>query len=160
MTRRRTILLGMVGGLVWSLALLWLGWRADFAPGLARALMIAFLLAALPLLVLIGLLAQRRFFGDDIIDGQRFAEGSGEEIDQRVLQNTVEQLVLAICIWPIAGALFGAGMVLALGCGFVIARGAFWLGYHAAPSLRAFGFAATFYPTAISAVLSLIVLLT
>lgn len=49
------------------------------------------------------------------------------------------------------GVLLGAGTVLALGIGFAVARVAFWVGYHMAPPLRAFGFAATFYPTVLAA---------
>jgi len=63
------------------------------------------------------------------------------------LTNTVEQLALALCIWPLAGFLLGAGTVLVLGLGFAIARVFFWVGYHLSPPLRGFGFAASFYPT-------------
>ena len=76
--------------------------------------------------------------------------GSRAEVDQRVLVNTVEQLVLALCLWPPVAYLLsadGPGVVVALGVGFTIARLAFWIGYHLAPPLRGFGFAATFYPT-------------
>jgi len=107
------------------------------------------------LAVMIARLAQRRFFDDSIIDGQPFAPGSAADIDARVLQNTVEQLVLALALWPVTGyvlAIDGPGVVLSLGIGFAIARLAFWIGYHISPPLRAFGFAATFYPTLIAVV--------
>ena len=116
---------------------------AFFAPGLVLALMI-------------GRLAQRRFFDDTIIDGGPLKGVA--EIDQRVLQNTVEQLVLAAAIWPAAAVILGAqgpGAIAVLGLGFAVARLAFWAGYHRAPAMRAFGFAATFYPTVLVALWAL-----
>lgn len=150
MQKRPKILIGMAAGLVWAVAVLWIGRQipvpmammqptlmgAAFGPGVVLALMI-------------GRLAQRRFVDDDIIDGQPLAGGAA--VDARVLQNTVEQVVLALCIWPLVGFFLGAGTVLALGIGFAVARVAFWVGYHVAPPLRAFGFAATFYPTVLAA---------
>ncbi|KRS12279.1 hypothetical protein XM53_11550 [Roseovarius atlanticus] len=150
MQKRPRILIGMAAGLVWAVAVLWIGRQipvpmammqptlmgAAFGPGVVLALMI-------------GRLAQRRFFVDDTIDGQPLTGGAA--IDAKVLQNTVEQVVLALCIWPLVGFFLGAGTVLALGIGFAVARVAFWVGYHVAPPLRAFGFAATFYPTVLAA---------
>jgi uncharacterized membrane protein YecN with MAPEG domain len=150
MQKRPKILIGMAAGLVWAVAVLWIGRQipvpmammqptlmgASFGPGVVLALMI-------------GRLAQRRFFDDDSIDGQPLTDGAA--VDVRVLQNTVEQVVLALCIWPLVGFFLGAGTVLALGIGFAVARLAFWVGYHVAPPLRAFGFAATFYPTVLAA---------
>ena len=101
-------------------------------------------------------LAQRRFFDDAIIDGEAFSGAAA--IDQRVLSNTVEQLVLAMAVWPAAAVLLGAegpGVILVLGVAFAVARLAFWAGYHMAPPLRAFGFAATFYPTVLVALWAL-----
>ncbi len=75
---------------------------------------------------------------------------AGPRSTRACLQNTVEQLVLALALWPITGtvlAVDGPGVVVCLGVGFAIARVAFWIGYHLSPPLRAFGFAATFYPT-------------
>ncbi len=54
----------------------------------------------------------------------------------------------------------GPGVVTCLGIGFAVARLAFWIGYHISPPLRAFGFAATFYPTIIALVWALIARLT
>ncbi len=155
MTRRPAILLGMAGGLVWAAAVLWLGGQLRvpvFALGPAMAL--AFLGPGLVLAALIGRLAQRRFFDDTLIDGQPWPEGSAAEIDARVLQNTLEQTVLALCVWPALGWLLGpqgAGVTVALGVSFVLARVLFWAGYRRSPTLRALGFAATFYPTALAA---------
>jgi hypothetical protein len=130
---------------------------------LVPSLAFAFLAPGLVLLLLIGRLAQRRFFDDTVIDGGPFAPGSGGEIDARVLQNTVEQLVLALALWPPIAYLSlgdGPGVVTCLGVGFALARVAFWIGYHVSPPLRAFGFAATFYPTIIALIWALIARLT
>ncbi|MBV2360485.1 MAPEG family protein [Thalassococcus sp. CAU 1522] len=153
MRKRATILLGMAGGAIWAVVLVWAG---GFARDVAldRALAVAFFLAGLPLMLMIGRLAQRRFFDDSVIDGQPLSGPA--EIDQRVLANTVEQIVLAACFWPLAGWALGGGTVVALGAGFAVARCLFWLGYHMSPPLRSLGFAASFYPTILAAALALI----
>ena len=111
------------------------------------------------LMLMIGRIAQRRFFDAGLIDGAAPAPGSAADIDNRVLKNTVEQSVLALCLWPaISVMLFtdGPGVVLALSVGFAVARLAFWWGYHKSPPLRAFGFAATFYPTVLALLWALV----
>ena len=161
MNKRLKILIGMAAGMVWAVGILWLGTRSsgvttpkDLIP-LAEATVFAFFPAGLILLALIGRLAQRRFFDDAIIDGEPFAPGSGADIDQRVLVNTVEQVVLALCIWPIAAGTLGIDLILLLGVGFAITRVLFWIGYHISPPLRGFGFAAGFYPTVLAALCTL-----
>lgn len=156
MTRKRPkILIGMVLGVVWSVALVWIGAVHVNLPIFTYTwtLALAFLFPGLVLALMIGRLAARRFFDDAIIDGQPVVPGSGAAIDDRVLRNTVEQLVLALAIWPATGHVLaedGPGVVLCLGIGFALARLVFWAGYHLSPPLRAFGFAATFYPTLIA----------
>lgn len=153
MSKRGKILIGMGLGALWGLGLIWLGpmWKD---VGLGFALAVAGFCAGLPMMLMIGRLAQRRFFDDAVIDGGPLSGGAG--IDARVLANTVEQILLAACIWPLAGLVLGGGTVLALGAGFAVARLAFWIGYHLAPPLRGFGFAATFYPTVFAALLTLV----
>jgi len=146
------ILTGMAAGLLWGIALIWVGTVHVNIPifSYTWTLALAFLFPGLVLAAMIGRLAQRRFFDDATIDGEPFIPGSGANIDARVLQNTIEQLVLALALWPITGtvlAVDGPGVVVCLGIGFAIARLLFWVGYHVSPPLRAFGFAATFYPT-------------
>lgn len=156
MTRRARILAGMGGGALWALVLVWLPQRLGlpFLPA-PIALPIAFLPPGLVLAAVIGRLAQRRFFDDAIIDGEAFAPGSGAETDQRVLTNTVEQLVLALVLWPFVAASLGGAAVIVLGLGFAAMRVVFWIGYHLAPPLRALGFAGTFYPTVLAGFWSL-----
>ena len=141
----------MSGGLAWGGALLWLGSTIRFGLNrpltISEAMALALFLPGLVLMAMIGRLAQQRFFHSDLMDGAQFAPNSGPATDQKVLQNTIEQLVLALCVWPLAVHFVGAGVVLALGTGFAIARIFFWIGYHISPPLRGFGFAASFYPT-------------
>jgi len=152
-TRRRGLILaGMGAGLAWGVGVIWLGVAAIELPvfSLLPSLAFAFLAPGLALAAMLGVLAARRFFDDTLIDGAPPAPGSPAEIDARVLQNTVEQLALALALWPPAAYLLtddGPGVAVALGLGFALARLAFWAGYHLSPPLRAFGFAATFYPT-------------
>ena len=155
MSKRLQIALGMALGLVWAIALVWVGTVNVNLPIFTYTwtLALAFLFPGLFLALIIARLAQRRFFDTSIIDGEPFAPGSGADIDARVLQNTIEQLVLALALWPVTGyvlAADGPGVVMCLGVGFLFARMFFWLGYHISAPLRAFGFAATFYPTLVA----------
>lgn len=165
MNKRAGIAAGMIAGLIWSVALLWVAATYVNLPvfTLMPTIMTAFLAPGLVLMLMIARLAQRRFFDDTIIDGGPFAPGSSAEIDQRVLANTIEQLVLALCVWPAAAVLLlgdGPGVIMTLGFGFVVARLCFWGGYRRSPPLRAFGFAATFYPTILVAIWALWKLIT
>ncbi len=158
MRKRPQILLGMAAGALWALAIVGGVWLAD-PPYLPPPIALpgAFLVPGLVMATMVGRLAQRRFFDDTIIDGADFAPGSAAWVDQRVLANTVEQIVLALAVWPFAALVLGGAVALALGLGFGLARLAFWTGYHISPPLRGFGFAATFYPTVLAALWSLAV---
>lgn len=154
--RRRQILIGMGSGAIWAVAVLALGRSVNLPIGLIQPVLLgAVFPPGLFLMLVIARLAQRRFFDDASIDGAPYREGSAGDIDQRVLQNTLEQIGLALCIWPLAGFVLGTGVPLVLGLAFFVARLAFWIGYHRAPPLRAFGFAATFYPSVLTAIWTL-----
>ena len=154
--RRPVILAGMAGGAIWAGLVLWLGTRIAVPIAMIQPVLMGALFApGLVLALMIGRLAQRRFFDATLVDGAPFAPGSGADIDQRVLTNTIEQIALALCIWPLAGFFLGAGTVLALSLSFAVARLLFWTGYHLSPPLRSLGFAATFYPTVAAALLVL-----
>ena len=142
---------GMALALFWTIFLLGQG-SAGFAPsfaslGLVEALMAAGLVAGLLLALMVIRVGLRRFLSEDFADGQPFPLGHPGLTDARVLSNTAEQVVLAAMVWPIAGHLFGAGLVVALLAGFILARLLFWFGYHYWPWLRATAFAMTLYPT-------------
>lgn len=152
--KRRVIAGSMALSMLWALGLVWWG-RApgEVWPSLAQA----FLPGGLVMGLMVGRLAQRRFFDDTIIDGEAVRPGSGAEIDQRVLTNTTEQLVLALALWPFAGWALGWGLLPWLGLSFALCRVLFWIGYHASPPLRGFGFAASFYPTMVAGIWALVV---
>lgn len=159
MTKRQTIASGMALGLVWAVGVLWIGGFVVSLPVFAviPTIFTAYLLPGFVCLLMVARLAQRRFFDDALIDGA--APTGGAEIDRRVLSNTVEQVVLGLCIWPAAAILLGnrgPGVIMTLGVAFAIARLAFWFGYHRSPPLRAFGFAATFYPTVLVSIWAVI----
>ncbi|MEQ8898516.1 MAG: MAPEG family protein [Roseovarius sp.] len=158
MEKRRKIAIGMAAGVVWALAVL-VG-AALFVKlpvfALMPTIMTAFLAPGLVMIAMVATLGKRRFLNEEIIDGGPLTGAA--EVDRRVLVNTTEQLVLAMAVWPAAAVLLGPegpGVILVLGVAFAVARLAFWAGYHMAPSLRAFGFAATFYPTVLVALWAL-----
>ncbi len=158
MTKRATILFGMAAGLIWALGVVGGTMHLDlpYVPA-PVALLGAFVPGGVVMFAMVGRLAQRRFFDDDIIDGQGFGLGSGAAIDQRVLTNTVEQMVLALAIWPFVALTLGGQVVIAMGFAFAVSRLLFWAGYHLSPPLRGFGFAATFYTTGVAALWSIAV---
>lgn len=150
--KRGLILGGMALGAIWAVALVLVPLRLDlpFVPP-ALAIPAAFLIPGVVMAMMIARLAARRFFDGDLIDGGPAVSGSGADIDQRVLTNTVEQMGLALLVWPFVGFSLGGISILALGVGMAVARLLFWAGYHLWPPLRAFGFAASFYPTVFAA---------
>jgi len=153
-TGRKTILMGMLGGLIWAMGVLWIGGQIPVPIAMIQPVLMGAVFApGLVLAAMVGRVAHRRFYDDTMVYGQPLHGAA--IIDQRVVQNTVEQIVLALCIWPLVGFFVGAGTVLALGLGFAVARVLFWVGYHKAAPLRSFGFAATFYPTVLAALLVL-----
>lgn len=108
------------------------------------------LIPGLALLAGIGMVANRRFFVADAIDGTRVPVSRSLEINLRYNQNTLEQTVLAAIAWTgLALALphDKLSLIPALAILFGVARVLFWLGYLVSPAARAFGFALTFYPT-------------
>lgn len=146
--KRALILLGIISGAIWAVVIVLVPLRLDlpFVPP-TLALPAAFLIPGLVMALMIGALAARRFFNADLIDGQPPAQNSAAQIDQRVLTNTVEQLLLALLVWPFIGFSLGGVSILALGLSMAVARLLFWAGYHVSAPLRAFGFATSFYPT-------------
>jgi len=146
--KRVLIFCAMVLGVMWAVALVLIPLQLDlpFVPP-ALAVPVAFLLPGGVMALMIGVLAARRFFDHALLDGQTPAPNSRAQIDQAVLTNTVEQMVLALLIWPFVGFSLGGVSLIALGGGMALARVLFWAGYHIWPPLRAFGFAASFYPT-------------
>ncbi len=155
--KRLLILLGMGLGALWAFAVVWLPQRMGlpFIPA-PIAVPGALIAPGLVMLAMIGRLAARRFFDDATIDGADFVPGSGGWVDRQVLSNTTEQMVAALVVWPFVAASLGGAVVLAMGVALALARLAFWAGYHLSPPLRGFGFAASFYPTVLAALWSVL----
>ncbi|HEX2592054.1 MAG TPA: MAPEG family protein [Rhizomicrobium sp.] len=111
------------------------------------------LVPALALMVGIGVMANRRFFSTDAMDGTRTPASSSLEINLRYIQNTLEQTVLVAVAWSLLALelpLDRLGLIPVLAVLFGVGRFAFWIGYLLAPWARAFGFALTFYPTVVA----------
>jgi len=112
---------------------------------------VASALAGLALVYCIATIAKKRFFHSDVIGGAAF-DGPGSEVavDKAVLQNTLEQTVLAAVAYNgLAAAAPRLGPVLlpALVSLFLLGRVLFVGGYRKGAGGRAFGFGLTFYPT-------------
>jgi hypothetical protein len=94
--------------------------------------------------------ASRRGFIAQAIDGTRMPASHSLEINLRYNQNTLEQTVLACIAWAsLAMYLPTPHLVVipAMATLFAIGRGAFWVGYLIDPMGRAFGMALTALPT-------------
>jgi hypothetical protein len=105
------------------------------------------------LIYCIGKLGNHRFNTPEDIDGGGLTTGTGKaKILQAVLQNTLEQTVLAIVvhmIWAVVMPITWITGVLAAAILFSLGRLLFIRGYSGGASARALGFALTFYPSII-----------
>jgi uncharacterized membrane protein YecN with MAPEG domain len=113
----------------------------------------SFILPTLFLLISIGRLAKHRFFSAEDIDGSGLTQGSQQaRILQSIIQNTLEQLVIALPIyfaWSTLAPSLWLSAVPICSALFLLGRILFATGYkHGAPA-RSFGFALTFYSSAV-----------
>ena len=108
---------------------------------------------ALSLFICIARLAKHRFFTPEDINGSGLSGGTARaRLLQALLQNTLEQLALALPVYLSCSLAYPGrflGTIPAAAAMFLIGRIAFFTGYAKGASSRAFGFAFTFYPTAI-----------
>lgn len=107
--------------------------------------------------------ARLRFFSPSDIDGSGMTDATGAvRIGNAVLQNTLEQGVFAVIVYLVLAATLPRPSILlmALVSTFGVGRLCFWLGYRKGAGGRAFGFALTFYPTALALILMMIVIAT
>jgi hypothetical protein len=109
------------------------------------------LLAAFWLLVSIGRLAGHRFFTPEDIAGGGIAGNTPKAaLLQALIQNTLEQTVLAVIAygaWLWLGPPERAGLVIVFTAYFALGRLLFFAGYARGAPARALGFTLTFYPT-------------
>lgn len=166
---QRGVLRGMLSALaVAAVGLAGAAWWFPTAPGLltapgrlAAALRWDVLVLAC-LVLSIGALARHRFFTPADINGSGLTAGTDKaKVMQAVLQNTLEQAVIAVLahlLWAAAAPAAWFAAMPAAAVLFAIGRLSFALGYrHGAPA-RAFGFALTFYPTVILTVAAVAVM--
>jgi len=111
------------------------------------------------LVVNIAMVANHRFFTPDDIDGGGLSVGTARvRLLQSMLQNTLEQTVLAMAVHLIWASVMPANWQAAIPAAallFAIGRVLFWHGYAKGAPSRALGFGLTFYPSA--AMLALII---
>ncbi len=104
-------------------------------------------------IISIGRLAKFRFFSPEDIDGSGLTSGTSEaKILQSLLQNTLEQSVIAFGVYTVWCLLMpGSWLSVIPLCSilFGIGRACFFKGYSKGAPARAFGFALTFYSTAV-----------
>ena len=157
--KQRGVLGGMMLGLASSLLALALAILAapgallpdgsDAISAVAHALRWDVLLA-LWLAANIAMLARHRFFEPADIDGGGLSDGTATaRILQSVLQNTLEQVVLALSVHLIWAATMPSRWQAAIPAAamlFFVGRALFWRGYARGAPARALGFALTFYP--------------
>jgi MAPEG family len=101
--------------------------------------------------LLVGVIvAARRGFVPDAIDGTRTPTSRGLEINLRYNQNTLEQVVLAGIAWTglaLTLRIQELPLIPAMASLFLVGRMAFWTGYLIHPMGRAFGMVLTVLPT-------------
>ena len=157
--KQRGVLRGMGAGLLITLFAVTLAVVApprgllpgpEAAAALVQALKWDVLLVAC-LAANIGMLARHRFFTPADIDGGGLSQGTSQaQLLQSILQNTLEQAVLALSVhltWAAAMPRTWQAAVPAAAILFVFGRLLFWKGYSRGAPRRALGFALTFYPS-------------
>ena len=133
------------------------------APGARMAFALKWdILLLLCLLANIGALARHRFFTPEDIDGGGLASGTSKaHVLQCILQNTLEQVVLALpvhLIWAVAMPLDWLASIPVAALLFFSGRVLFWRGYEQGAPARAAGFGLTFYPSVLMLVILVSVL--
>ena len=111
------------------------------------------------LVINIAMVANHRFFTPEDIDGGGLSAGTARvRLLQAMLQNTLEQTVLATVVHLIWASVMPTSWQAAIPAAallFAVGRVLFWRGYASGAPSRALGFGLTFYPSA--AMLALIV---
>jgi hypothetical protein len=158
-SEQRGVAIGMASGLLMAVAFLTLAaifGGARIAPSASVEFRLQLLAASLmapaaSLFICIARLAKHRFFTPEDINGSALTEGSARaKLLQALLQNTLEQLALALPVYFVGAITFPShllGLIAAAAAMFFVGRVLFYIGYSGGAPSRAFGFAFTFYPT-------------
>ncbi|MCY4045023.1 MAG: MAPEG family protein [Cellvibrionales bacterium] len=159
--KQQGVLLGMIIGFVIALSVILVGIFYDpFAlhrsgTVLTRLHVLAFasVLPTFTLMLCIGRLAKYRFFHAEDIDGGGLTSGSAQaKILQSLLQNTLEQWVLAISVyfmWCIFMPAKWLSTIMLCSVLFFIGRIVFFVGYKKGAEHRAIGFTVCFYASSL-----------
>jgi uncharacterized membrane protein YecN with MAPEG domain len=162
---QRSVAFAMAAALVASIVVLGVvGWAGRAAAPMPFVSRLQFALRADTFVVVwlvagIANVARLRFFSTRDIAGSSAGDVSEDvRMANAVLQNTVEQVVLATVTHMIVVAAFvrSNAVIAALVCLFAAGRLLFWAGYRRGAKGRAFGFALTFYPSALALLASTI----
>ncbi|MCM5705134.1 MAPEG family protein [Larsenimonas salina] len=158
---QRRVLRGMALGMMSAVMIVLLGrWLDPFSLE-ARATLAdrvqlaaaAMSVPALCVMVTVGRLAAHRFITPEDIDGGGLAAGSGTaKLLQALIQNTLEQAVLAIVAYGLWAAFMPPRWlsVVPLAAGlFLVGRVLFCAGYRRGAPARALGFTLCFYPSSL-----------
>jgi uncharacterized membrane protein YecN with MAPEG domain len=157
--KQKGVLSGMLGGLSGAIALVAVGvlanpfgYSVDLAlPQRLAVAANASLIPGASLVFCVARLAKHRFFTPDDIDGSALSHGSQRAaLLQALLQNTLEQAVVAMCVyfvWATLAPSAWLSTVLLSAAAFGLGRVLFFIGYAGGAPHRALGFALTFYPS-------------
>jgi hypothetical protein len=139
---------GLVGALAgwWWLARAWPAVEGTSSMAVRLGLAAAALCPAAAVLLAMVLASSAARFAAAAFDPLAGQDGKFLAVNQRVIGNTVEQLLVfapALLAWAAGGGAAAMPGVLAAAGLFAAARVAFWIGYHLHPFARAPGMAAT-----------------
>jgi uncharacterized membrane protein YecN with MAPEG domain len=128
------------------------GASTPFADRLQGAIGIDLVVVAW-LVAAIANVASLRFFSECDIAASSGQGGSPDiRVAGAILQNTLEQVALAVFAHIAVAATFdpSQSLIMALASLFAVGRLLFWQGYRPGARARAFGFALTFYPSVVA----------
>ncbi len=157
-TKQKGVLKGMVLGAFF--AILFVVGGVLFQPFSSvkpvDALITSIFINTLFLIFSIARLAKHRFFTPEDMDGNGLTKGTDKvNLLQSLLQNTLEQLVIAIPVylaWFILMPPQFCSVIMLCSIAFGMGRILFFIGYKNGAPSRALGFTLTFYPTVCMAI--------
>jgi MAPEG family len=148
------VAIGMSGGFLMTLGAFFWPQIPNSPVGLEdrlRLWLLCSLACGFWLLVCIARLARLRFFTTEDIAGAGLTQGSAKaKLLQAILQNTLEQTLLAFIgygAWVFLAPADRIGLIIIFAAYFAIGRLLFTIGYSFGAIARSFGFTLTFYPT-------------